>query len=58
MWEESWPNLIMKMKDMPYYKYKPAKDRKKADKYEEFERGAKPGDTDVLMQKFNKYVQK
>jgi len=60
MWEESWPNLMMKMADMPYYKYKSSKDKKKdkPGKKEDFEDGAKPGNEDILKEKFAKYIQK
>jgi hypothetical protein len=51
MWEESWPNLIMKMKDMPYYHYR-SDDRKKKERYQD----AVPGDVDILKSKFSKYL--
>ena len=52
MWEESWINLVMKMRDMPYYHYKGKKDgAKKKDTVD-----AIPGDADILMQKFGKYA--
>lgn len=57
MWEESWPNLLMKMKDMPYYKYKPSKpEHGKKSAFKEDTDGAKQGDIDVLQKKFAKYI--
>lgn len=50
MWEESWVNLVMKMRDMPYYHYKSKKDGAKKETAD-----AIPGDTDVLLKKFGKY---
>ena len=58
LWQESWPNLLMKMKDMPYYKYKPAKsDKGKRTVKEEASEG-RPGDIEVLQKKFAKYIKK
>jgi hypothetical protein len=54
MWQESWPNLMMKMRDMPYYKYN---SRKAEDKKKNWEDDAKPGDLEVLQSKFKKYIQ-
>lgn len=52
MWEESWVNLVMKMRDMPYYHYRSKADGKKAPKED---RDAIPGDADILKKKFAKY---
>lgn len=54
MWEESWINLMMKMRDMPYYHYKAKADRKVSQQ----ERDAIPGDADTLIRKFGKYASK
>ena len=54
MWEESWINLMMKMRDMPYYHYKAKADRKVSPQ----ERDAIPGDVDTLIRKFGKYASK
>lgn len=52
MWEESWVNLVMKMRDMPYYHYKGKKDgAKKKDTVD-----AIPGNADILIKKFGKYA--
>jgi len=45
MWEESWINLMMEMKDMPHYHYK--KDG-----------GVKEGTIDDLRNHFAKYIKK
>lgn len=49
MWVETWPNLVMKMRDMPYWHYN---SEKKGAKREE----GVPGDTDILKRKFGKYI--
>lgn len=51
MWEENWINLVMKMKDMPYYKYASNKKNKSDD-------NAKEGSIDILESKFSKYIKK
>jgi hypothetical protein len=56
MWEESWPNLLMKMRDLPYYKYKSKSDKPKNDEFDDSD--AKPGDIEILKTKFAKYMQK
>jgi len=53
LWEESWPNLVMKMKDMPYYHYR-SESKGKRTKHPD----ALPGDVDILKQKFSKYIAK
>ncbi len=50
MWVETWPNLVMKMRDMPYWHYNSSE--KKGAKREE----GVPGDTDILKRKFGKYI--
>lgn len=47
MWGDSWINLSMKMKDMPYYEY--STDGKAG------EEDAKEGTIDDLRNKFGKY---
>lgn len=49
MWGDSWLNLQLKMKDMPHYHYN--SDKKK-------EPEVKEGTTDILREKFNKYIAK
>lgn len=46
MWEESWVNLMMKMKDMPYYHYDSNKEPE-----------AKEGTIEDLKNHFSKYMQ-
>lgn len=45
MWGDSWVNVLLKMKDMPYYHFKSKDESKK-------------GDADILKSKFSKYIQK
>jgi hypothetical protein len=56
MWIETWPNLIMKMRDMPYYHYKGSKDKPKG-KQEKEKPEPLPGTTDILKTKFSKYIE-
>jgi hypothetical protein len=51
MWGDSWPNIIMKMKDMPYYKHTGKKDAGS----EEEKEHVKDGDIEILQKKFAKY---
>ncbi len=48
MWGDSWINLQMKMKDMPYYHYA-SSDKKKDPEVKE-------GTIHILKQKFAKYI--
>lgn len=50
MWGDSWINLMMKMKDMPYYHYNSKSAGKRSDE--------KQGTVDVLEEKFKKYLKK
>ncbi len=52
MWGDSWMNLMLKMKDMPYYHYKSSKADKNKDP------DAKEGTVDILEEKFRKYLKK
>ena len=47
MWGDSWVNLVMKMKDMPYFSY--GKDKKEK---------VVEGTVDILKAKFSKYIEK
>lgn len=51
MWGDSWINLMMKMKDMPYYHYN-------SKKTPGLKGDEKAGTVDVLDQKFKKYLKK
>jgi hypothetical protein len=44
MWEENWPNLLMKMKDMPHYHFKSKEEKEKE------------GTVDDLKNHFKKYI--
>lgn len=50
MWKESWINLQMKMKDMPYYHYKSSE--------KNAEEKVREGTEDDLKNKFSKYIAK
>jgi len=55
MWEENWPNLVMKMKDMPYYHYKSSGTRSRTkDDFSD----AIPGTPEILKTKFARYIKK
>jgi hypothetical protein len=58
MWRETWPNLMMMLRDMPYYHYKSQKDKPRpgsvAEKFDTT--GAKQGDIETLRKKFGKYI--
>lgn len=49
MYGDSWINMTMKMRDMPYYSYR--KGKKESD-------SAKEGSLDILKEKFGKYMEK
>jgi hypothetical protein len=50
MWGDSWINLMMKMRDMPYYHYKSSG--------KNGEKPAREGTVDDLKNKFSKYIAK
>jgi hypothetical protein len=60
MIEESWINLMMKMKDMPHYRYKPAKSEKgkRTTRDKDNDDNAREGTIEDLQKKFAKYIKK
>jgi hypothetical protein len=62
LWRESWVNLIMQMRDMPYYHHFSGKERK-GGRQETWHEDGEPhitfkGDEEVLKRKFGKYIKK
>lgn len=55
MWGDSWINLQMKMRDMPYYHYKRNNDSTGSQNTKDS--GVKEGTIDILKQKFAKYIE-
>lgn len=54
MWRETWPNLIMKMRDMPYYHYNSKTKQQRREP--EPDADAIPGTQEILKKKFSKYI--
>lgn len=48
MWGDSWINMNMKMKDMPYYHYKSLKDEKEG----------KEGTVEDIKRHFSKFIER
>ena len=48
MWEESWVNLMMKMRDMPYYRIKTEEEKEAEHTHE--------GTVEDIQKKFAKYI--
>jgi hypothetical protein len=62
LWGESWVNLIMQMRDMPYYHHFSSREQKGKAR-EPWDRDGEPhitfnGDEEIIKRKFSKFLKK